>query len=578
MPRVPTRGRQVAPGGLPTVNVGSSVPSLGAASTGRESARAAQGANQEFSKFLANEKRKADDLAVMEFENTALKVKNELIYGKDGVSSTLKGEVLEGDFVGDQEKRLNDALDQVEDKFSRNTAQAALIAERRSGITRTHSQALQKHFFTQSEIYQKELTNETVKSKKEDGRVNYHVPEIIENNEQDIIGIRSAEKERDSHTDAWLENILDKDISDLHRGILESMINDNQTAMATEHLKNNKSKLTEDDRIAVTKSLEGASVRTEAQEHAVRIVSKFGTDLTAALAEVDKIKDQKVEDNTRIRVKQRIAEIDLGEKRRLNDLFDAAAKQAFETKSLDGIGQTVLDQFSFDQQQKLARIATKEPKKDLGVYYSLLDKLKSPDINVRKSVYNSNLYQHHQQLGDELFKDLANKAVAQRQRDANGSGVPTSILKDKQIQDQVIGDILKLNPNTKQARNPASQNGKRIAEFRTDYSLALERAIEQNNGRPIDTKEKIAIAEGLAIQTKTGRRLFEIDLSNKVSNPEFVVGGKRFDFEVKQIPEFDRQMVLEFLKNQPGRRVTEQSVKETWLLLRFGGIVKNAGR
>lgn len=574
MPRVPrVESQSVGPSGLPQVR---SSLNINTQSPGPNIGNIAASTSRDLQKFILNEKRKADDISVQEFSNEAIRIKNDMIYGENGIASKRGRQILEEDVVGDSDKEFDARINDAASRFLKNGAQKQFGSQVRNKIFADFNESRQKHIFTESRNYSAQVHEESRKTYIADAKQNYHNQEIVNESEQRLRAITNSQAQDEGRSPEWLENTLEKSVSELHTGVVDSMLADGQDRAAKTYFESKEKLFTGDDRDRLKRSIETSSIRGESQRLALEIVNKHGTNVTSALRAVDKIKDPKLEDETRRRVKTRINDLKLAENDRKDELFDTALKVVFQSKDVHDIHPRLWNDLTFKQQQDLRDVAQNKIQPDLNRFYSLMDQLDSPDINIRKAIYNSNLMKEFVFLGPDKFDEFFKKATKTRENDASGKGVPASSLKDKEIQDKVIGEFMKLDPNSKAAKKTNLPFGKKVAEFRQDYALAVERAIEQNNNKPIDTKEKIAIAEGLAIELNTGERLFQVDLTQRARDPEFVIGGKKFDFEISQIPEVDRQRVLLFLKAQPGRRITEQRIKETWLLMRFGGLAKDA--
>jgi hypothetical protein len=191
-------------------------------------------------------------------------------------------------------------------------------------------------------------------------------------------------------------------------------------------------------------------------------------------------------------------------------------------------------------------------------------------------------------LGPSLFKQVVDKASSVQKSDSQGMGVSPSILKDTQIQNNAINEILGIDTR-KVSSKPKSQKALEAAKFREEYAIEIERLKSERKVKDLSTDEKVTIAEGLAMKRKLREKdrsgfsrgvgyliraglppplssLSSLHTLFKEGSEEIVIGNKTFDFDVHQIPDQERNTIINHLRQTPGKIVNDQVIKETWLL------------
>jgi len=115
--------------------------------------------------------------------------------------------------------------------------------------------------------------------------------------------------------------MLDRSTSEAHEIVIQRMLDGNQDVAAKKYFSEHKTEIADKDiRRNIEKIIEEGSLRGEAQRKADRIVERAST-MTEALAEVRKIKDVDVRDETRRRVRAFYDDVAAGERESLNNLY-----------------------------------------------------------------------------------------------------------------------------------------------------------------------------------------------------------------------------------------------------------------
>lgn len=135
-----------------------------------------------------------------------------------------------------------------------------------------------------------------------------------------ITEVTSSEARRNGWSPEETQRAMQHSLSTLHVGVIGKMLDEDQYQRANDYFKEYKKDIRGSEHGKIQKTLEEETLRGEAQRTALRITNEH-RDLTAALKAVDAIKEPKLQDAVRDRVKERFNEQEADENEDREDAY-----------------------------------------------------------------------------------------------------------------------------------------------------------------------------------------------------------------------------------------------------------------
>lgn len=250
MPRVPGGQYDTAPAaqfrGVPgprpsTSGVGEGLQDLGAGIT-------------QLGHVLDRERLEADRTAVQAASNTRDQWANGRLYDPDNGALTVRGKSAIGS--------TNAVLDEY-DKQNAETAknlrgdrQIAAFNETTAEHRQQLSQILSRHELSERNSYEDDTAIARVNTAAETGALNYNDPAIQARSRADIMTTVQGQAERKGWDNAQRDDVTHRAIAGMHQGVLERMLADGRTGLASKYLKANKAELTSDDQLRFASAID----------------------------------------------------------------------------------------------------------------------------------------------------------------------------------------------------------------------------------------------------------------------------------------------------------------------------------
>ncbi len=433
MPTVPLYQPQVKEQPLPNAKFAVEAPAeaFGVGGTAAGIGQAVRGVAGDVEKYALKEKEKADDMAVLDAGYRAARLKNELMYGKQGAIG-LKGL----DAAQAAEKYIPDFAKGM-DEISSN-----LSADQRAKfqhIRNTHQVDLEgdlnRHATNERNVYYEGVLKNGVSQAQDDALLRWNQPSSRINPttgtqettpwNQDYIKKKIAEQDAYivAHADAngrvspeEVKNQMAISHSQTHQKVIQSIIDSqlpNKDTLAKQYLAANKDDIRDGETLdKVTKAVEEATLLGESQKNARELYRASGNDYGIASAKAEeKLKDQpKLLQETQRQI-QRLVEIErnASESRR-NKVFNPAYEKVTKGTDPNELTQAEKDALHPDDKEKLRRIYDANKEKTLEkngepIWYKVRRELADP---VNGFEYASKL---------SLLKDYADKMSKQQLED-----------------------------------------------------------------------------------------------------------------------------------------------------------------
>lgn len=297
MPTVPTYGMpKVDRAALPGFRVSTGAPS--------EAFQPAppidlQGVQKVLGDYVAENKKKADTLAVTDAESQLADAETKLLYdpktgylNRHGKDAFTVGQ----EFDTEWQQRVSDisaALGNDDQKAAFSIASK----QRHSDVNRV----IQHHVSNEITNYDNQTTESAVSNERNTAIASYNDPERIDLAIQRQAKWLTERGRRLGEPDEQIAEQINQAVSQTHVGVISRMLANEEDLNAKAYYDKHKIEISGADTVNVEKSLEEGSARGESQRQADAIVRKY-PDRQAALDEVDKIKDPKVRDMTEERV------------------------------------------------------------------------------------------------------------------------------------------------------------------------------------------------------------------------------------------------------------------------------------
>jgi len=526
MPRVPVYERQVTTQALPGVRLGAQTSPR---TFGSDLGAGLSAAGEVAQKLYLEEKRKADQIAVLDADRALVEYETASLYdpksgalnrrGRDAFG--LPDEVLGGfdQTAAEIEKRLTN--DEQRLAFKRSAV------NRRLDLNRT----IQRHVAAEIKAYDNQAT-ESYLANETGAAIASGDPDRI------ALGLERARAALVDHANRnglppeWLTQKLTAVATKVHGGTIERLLASGQDRAARAWYDAHKGELAGEDLVRIEKALEVGTLRGESQRRADAILLKH-RDLEGAVAAARKVSDPQVRDETERRVKDYFATAKAAEAERRNDAF-RRAHQVLEQAggNLDAVPPAHLAPLDPNQRHALETRSRQiregvEPVTDYARYYGLLQ-LAGNDAT-RSRFIKTDLLQYRHELDHGKFAELARLQANLRSGKAEDE-VLDGYRTKKQVVDDALASI-KIDPTPKPGTKHAQTVNARDVQEIVDRLLI--QGTVPGSGWIFDDR----------------KRLFELS------------PGEGFAVDVDEIPAAERQKIEDALRRN-NRPVTPATVVE----------------
>lgn len=488
-------GRRVLTQALPGVRADTNAP---AAAFGVPATVDLSGPQRLFAQIQAEEAEKADQIAVLDADTKLGDAYQDLLHNPQKGVLNRTGQNAFGapeEVTTEWRKRVNDIRsglhgDRQQMAFER------MVASRAADLDRT----VQVHVNREVEKFDAERTQAALDNELNIALENYGNPARVQ---QSIDYQRAALTDFGRRTGAPAERIADmtaRRVSHTRTGVLNRLLNTGQDLAAKAYFDAHRGELVGEELLDAERAVSVGSTLGEAQRQSKAIAERH-TSLTKALEEVDAIRDPKIQEATRDRVKERFAE----RKAQEREDYEALTEQAFG--ALVRTGNVPAPLLAKLKPQELASVnsyrrqlaARQEPDTDWGIYYKLKNAAADPET--RTEFLETNLLGYRSKLGDTEFKELVNAQAGLRK------GEPVPGIKSYRTTKQIVDGTLKSLgiPLT----GKVSKRYSRQAEgFRRAVDEQIT-ALQESTGKPVQPAQVQQIVDDIVIKRWRDETLWE---------------------------------------------------------------------
>lgn len=491
MPRIPDFTSQVQTQNAPAISA-PETPGIEAFGGGQALGDLRANVQQlgESEQIFSEQKKQADNARVMGAYDALTQGKNALIFDPVTGAMTKKGQdaaTVTADYGGQFAKMA----DSIQDSLS-NDDQRAMFQRVRAKVEGELNLTLEKHTFQETERYNKEVVDSSLKTTQDDATLNYYQPGKVDQSVETVRGLAAKQARLEGITDpALVEERQKQAQSKLYAGILERMMATDDPG-ARGFYAGIQGQMTADDRLSVDKTLKSSTLQLESQTRADEIM-KAHQDLPSALSAAREMDPGDLRTKTIQAIKDRHADDETAKRDYDRTRFDQASDIIEQSKGQRLPPQTLLAGMSSDLRAKLedrARQLRSGVTADQAgpKFIELMNmasgdpkKFKALNLNeVRGQVTPSEL-SHFVTMQSDMASGKSNQAL----------GVHRSALT---IANQAASSIsLNMRDNPEEHR-----------EFVNQFIQNVNQRQELNGGKPLSDEEMTAVADRMIIPAVRG--------------------------------------------------------------------------
>lgn len=555
MPQVPIYNKpQVQQAGLSNAknSVQASEEAYGGGASAARVTEAAQGLIGSASKFVEQEKAKADDTASQAAYADLMRRKQRLLFDPKEGALNRRGKDAFG--VADEfGVKFDKEADDIASTLS-SPAQRDMFAKIRSQQRVDLTGDLERHTMGESRKFEEETTASAISAARDEAVLNYAKPGAVESNinlQRSLILDHAQKNGKDAQV---VQQELSKITSQTHSAVIERMLATGRDQDAQAYFATNKASITHG--IAdVEKVLEAGSMRGESQRQSDAIVAQH-SDMGAALTEARKIADPKIRDATTERVKDYFAQQKSAERQQREDLMIAGGNAIDQTGDFFSIPDKERALLSPSEKASLMAYAKHkregtEPEANGERYYDLKTLAATPAA--RSKFLQMNLREHIGDLTKSEMHEMISIQTSLREKDGKADAILDGYRSDQQIvKDGLLAAGISATPKK------GTADAEKVAAFhaKVDQQLAVW---QKQNGKKAPNEVVQSIVDNLLIKGVTEKGTFW-DTKKRAFE---LAPGENLDISATDVPRSERSKIEQALKKR-GIPVSDERIKELY--------------
>ncbi len=281
--------------------------------------------------FFEQQKKKADDVRITEHKGQLAHAYNELLYNPENGAMHKRGKDALGidQDVFEQFDKLSGEMEVgLSGDYQRSEFQKARLAYRED-----LSRQLNQHMATEGRKYDEQVTEGLVANERTAAAVSYLDEERVRKAiDRQSESIRSW-GERNGTASELIDAKVRDATSKTHLAVLTRMTTNNQGPLAKEYFAKVREEMDPEDAQSIEKHIKHVSVLADAQL-AAQDISRRNNNMSAALKDIDKIKDPEVQEKTKDLVRERFSLMEQGKKQYQDSIFEKAAKRLEQSQNI----------------------------------------------------------------------------------------------------------------------------------------------------------------------------------------------------------------------------------------------------
>lgn len=547
MPKVPTIQNQVQDTRLPNVRAKNALPQY----QDPKAAEFSKSLVDHAIKFEAEEVKQANEAAAFNFEQKILKKNQEILYNSDYGLLNKKGEKslnIDSEYQENISKFMTDL-----EKEAANDVQVRAIRSSGLDISNKSYKSIHNHIVKESDNLDKEITKNYLQVYRDNAVLNFNDMEIVGESIQKQRNAVAAKGKRFGLTPDVIARNQNEVESVTHLGVITRYLDSGGFQQGEDYFKTIKDKLTADDLSKATRMVEDSVLRGKAQQ-TVDINFSQTSNYNVLLDKARGIEEPKLRDEVLRRTKLRIADDKMVKQRQREDNFEVAYRVLNETKNIDMIPASIMQNLNPSDHQKLLELSTMgNVKTDFPTYYRLEKMASNPQT--RDQFKNLNLISYMDKLSPS---DRAK--VSKWQNDLrSGKGDSEKLLDGIETKSSIVNGYLR-SAGIDTSSKADKEDMEKEVKFRRELDKLIVEKKEASGNREITNEEVRKLADSLMVEAVKDTAWFS-DNSKKTFEAEVS------DFSIEDVPE-EREKVLTFKFQQKfNKKPTEQELLEMHLFL-----------
>jgi hypothetical protein len=551
MPRVPLAEREVADKPLPDARIGAQVSADAAgAAIGEGLTQAGAAAN----KIYQQEKRKADEVAVLEADRQLGEHNNDLLYNQDTGVLNKRGR----DAFGAPEEAMqsfDDRASEIEQGLANDRQKLAFRKQattRRTDIDR----AIQRHVSVERQQFDTQETESYIANE-----INAGIAAAGDNERVDLSvdrthGAYAMHADRNGLPDEWVNQKATEASSKIRVGVIDRLLAGGQDRSARVYYDQYKGDIAGAELPKIEKALEVGSVRGESQRQSDSILGET-QDYQKALDKARKIDDPQVRDAVNTRIKDYFAtQKQAEEERRATTFRNSASMIEKNGGDLRAIAPGDWVKLDIGQREALEKRSRQihegvEPVTNWTKFYDLMN-LASAD-ETRQQFMKMDLMQYRPELANAEFKQ-----ITERQSALRAGKSADEALQGYRTTKQIVDDALAgahIDPTPK----PGSGDAEHVNLFRSTVDQRIL-DLQLRTGKKATTNDVQTIVDDLLIKGKVPGSGFLWNSSKRVYE---LKPTEAITMTADKVPKIERDKIEAALRRN-GRPVTDDSVVDLY--------------
>lgn len=558
MPTVPTyqsNVRDIASPDVKIANVGNA-EAFGAGQSNAALAEAGRGLSQEASKIFAEEKQKADKIAVLDASTKLSALETKLLYDPQSGALNKRGKDAFGipeQVMGD----FNKEATQIGDNLGNDDQRLAFKASVNERVASLDKQ-VQHHVATERKQYDLTVTDSYVGTERDAAAANYHDSERVD---LSIYRQQNALKEyaqMNGLPAEWVKSKMEEVSSKTQSSVINRMLANGEDMRAKKYYDSVKDQISGPDLTHLDRALEEGTLRGESQRRSDVIMQK-DMSLGDSLDEARQIKDPKLRDETTTRIRDRFSLKQAADREAAETYFKNAADYTEETKGRPD--PDVWANLSLHERNSLdARIKQLNegvaPSTNWDKWYDLMGMAGSADT--KQKFMDMNLKTLRPEMADAEFKQLTEMQKGLRL----GSEKPEKALDTFRTDQTIVNDTLNANGINHQPK-PGTDDSKKVNQFRrmVDEQVAQ---IQDRTGKKATNAEVQGVVDNLIVKGVTSKGIFGISFfDTKKSLFQVSPEDKQFEIDIHDVPALERQKIEQSLRSH-GRPINDKVILDLY--------------
>ncbi len=482
---------------------------------------AASGLVNQVNRFVQEEKKKADDIAIIDAESKLTRSINDLYYNKnDGVVTQRGEDVIKNDFVGNYTESLRVRGDAIKEGLHNPEQKQAFdrMFQKRFNV---FGGRILRHSNTERERYVEEVGENSIITAQDDAAKNWHLPEQLKADKDKINKVIDNMAENFEWSGQRKKVEKQNAVSGMHMGVTNSMISQGKDLLAKEYVAKNEKGFNKDDLFRARQMTKASSVRGEGQRRADDLFARFGEDRLSAERQIKKIKDVDVRDETQRRYNNDVGRFKAGKAEQKKKFFEEDLSNVELLGTTDAIPADRLFT-GFYNSAEIAGLEAAAKGPPIQTNLLSLDTLQKkaairPDKFSEMNLWADRDFQRLEKKDQRKMLNLQNGIITE---DAKVSGELSDIRSDSNIISRSLERAKVVTADNKGDEETKAN----VDTFMMRLNSAREDFAKDNKGKAPHGKDLELLANGLVKEVKTDspNTIFGVDIGLKETKPFFL--------------------------------------------------------